>query len=249
MIIIPDVHGRKFWKDAMGLECPKVFLGDYLDPYDDEGVEIGGQEALDNFREIIDYASADKDVKLLVGNHDLEYMIGKEICYCRCDDYRYNEIRDLFHANIDLFDLCYETEIGGGRFFLSHAGLNYKWYARHKELFGVESYEKAFDAELLNELFRRGYLDDALGDYSYFRGWFGGDCGSIVWADIREFALDDTVFPKGIKQIVGHTRCKQTVDLGGIVCIDSEPHSCYRLGDDGVLEKFMVSEKFNLLKS
>ena len=35
MIIIPDVHGRKFWRNAVkGFETEKiVFLGDYVDPY------------------------------------------------------------------------------------------------------------------------------------------------------------------------------------------------------------------------
>ena len=38
LIIIPDVHGRSFWRDAVkrnpGAEF--IFLGDYLDPYPDE---------------------------------------------------------------------------------------------------------------------------------------------------------------------------------------------------------------------
>lgn len=38
--IIPDVHGRPFWRDAV-LDVdttPVVFLGDYLDPYPQDGV-------------------------------------------------------------------------------------------------------------------------------------------------------------------------------------------------------------------
>ena len=42
VLIFPDVHGRKFWKDAIS-KFPKeeypdlkiVFLGDYIDPYVD----------------------------------------------------------------------------------------------------------------------------------------------------------------------------------------------------------------------
>ena len=35
LTIIPDVHGRPFWRDAVKdvAETPVVFLGDYLDPY------------------------------------------------------------------------------------------------------------------------------------------------------------------------------------------------------------------------
>ena len=47
-IVIGDVHGRKFWKDAIGYEneVPVIFLGDYLDPYVDEG--ITQEEAFDH---------------------------------------------------------------------------------------------------------------------------------------------------------------------------------------------------------
>ena len=40
-LIIPDVHGRSFWKKAIKKhfdECDHVvFLGDYIDPYGWEG--------------------------------------------------------------------------------------------------------------------------------------------------------------------------------------------------------------------
>lgn len=41
VIIIPDVHGRKFWRSALSWveTTPIVFLGDYLDPYRDEGID------------------------------------------------------------------------------------------------------------------------------------------------------------------------------------------------------------------
>ena len=34
MIIIPDIHGRDFWKEVTAIEDEEfVFLGDYVDPY------------------------------------------------------------------------------------------------------------------------------------------------------------------------------------------------------------------------
>ena len=38
--VIPDVHGRPFWRDAvLDVETtPVVFLGDYLDPYPEDMV-------------------------------------------------------------------------------------------------------------------------------------------------------------------------------------------------------------------
>lgn len=40
VIVIPDVHGRSFWKNAIEKhpETPIVFLGDYLNPYKSEGI-------------------------------------------------------------------------------------------------------------------------------------------------------------------------------------------------------------------
>ena len=40
ILVIPDVHGRIFWKEPvkkyMDAVDRVVFLGDYLDPYEDE---------------------------------------------------------------------------------------------------------------------------------------------------------------------------------------------------------------------
>lgn len=48
-LIIPDVHGRDFWKDAANrFPGNIVFLGDYLDPYPLEG--ISPDEAFTNSR-------------------------------------------------------------------------------------------------------------------------------------------------------------------------------------------------------
>ena len=33
ILLIPDIHGRDFWKKAKDFEGEIVFLGDYLDPY------------------------------------------------------------------------------------------------------------------------------------------------------------------------------------------------------------------------
>ena len=64
ILIIPDVHGRKFWEDAVethGEECDKIiFLGDYLDPYNWEGITRRG--AISNFEEIIEYKKAHNEI-------------------------------------------------------------------------------------------------------------------------------------------------------------------------------------------
>ncbi|MDO4214266.1 MAG: metallophosphoesterase [Bacteroidales bacterium] len=68
-IIIPDVHGRKFWRAAVqGHEEDKIiFLGDYVDPYDWEG--ISASEAFKELQDIIAFKKEHPDnVVLLLGN-------------------------------------------------------------------------------------------------------------------------------------------------------------------------------------
>ena len=40
ILVIPDVHGRSFWKNAVAqnTDIPIIFLGDYLDPYAHENI-------------------------------------------------------------------------------------------------------------------------------------------------------------------------------------------------------------------
>ena len=75
LIIIPDVHGRRFWRDAVK-EHPDgnfIFLGDYLDPYPSE--EIEDKEAVQGLRDIIQFKKDHPEkVILLWGNHDLHYL-------------------------------------------------------------------------------------------------------------------------------------------------------------------------------
>lgn len=72
MLIIPDCHGRNFWKKAVEENIDKVdkviFLGDYLDPYPWEG--ITRKEAISNFQEVIEFKRGSPEkVTLLLGNH------------------------------------------------------------------------------------------------------------------------------------------------------------------------------------
>ena len=55
ILIIPDVHGRTFWESALksGDYEKIVFLGDYTDPYEMEG--ITNRDALKNLQFMIVY--------------------------------------------------------------------------------------------------------------------------------------------------------------------------------------------------
>lgn len=73
ILIIPDVHGRTFWRVAEEVinEMDKVvFLGDYLDPYPEEN--ITPDDALNEFCKILEFKNKyPEKVVLLIGNHKI----------------------------------------------------------------------------------------------------------------------------------------------------------------------------------
>lgn len=200
LIIVPDVHGRIFWKDIFDYDCDVVFLGDYLDPYPGEG--IYPWDALENFVQILTYAEAHPKVTLLYGNHDLGYVLGRHVCSNRSDYVNYEVIRSHFLDHEHLFQLAYDYEQNNRKFFVSHAGISYGWYLQHRDLFPL-SYPDTLSAKYLNELYRDGKLNPFLGEFGSKRGG-RTPFGSIVWADSSDFSSAVQV-QSDIIQIVGHT--------------------------------------------
>ena len=75
LTIIPDVHGRPFWRDAVkDVEVtPVIFLGDYLDPYPQDIVTW--EDAIQGLNDIIELKKKNPErVTLLLGNHDVHYL-------------------------------------------------------------------------------------------------------------------------------------------------------------------------------
>lgn len=207
ILIIPDVHGRKFWhkaKELINKVDQVVFLGDYLDPYSREGITF--EDALNEFKQILEFKEKYSDkVVLLVGNHDMHYIQLEFMDCSRLNVYRRVEIHDLFMNNIDKFQLIYEIN----NYLFSHAGVYLEWTKKYeitlKELFNF----KKFIKERWN----------TLEDVSYERG---GWCkvGSCIWADIRESVQNElpVIFKK---QIVGHTQMQENPYITSrIACLD-----------------------------
>ncbi len=71
VLVLPDVHGRKFWKkpcENIENYDKVVFLGDYFDPYDFEKISV--VDCIENFNEILELKRNNMDkVILLIGNH------------------------------------------------------------------------------------------------------------------------------------------------------------------------------------
>ena len=229
-LIIPDVHGRIFWKDAINKfpinEYPEiniVFLGDYLDPYDNypgylEGEGWSRRHTIDNFKEIIELAKSDNRVHLLFGNHDMHYWFDARY-KSRVDIKNYNEIKDLFLKNFTLFNVAFEETINDQKYLYTHAGVTSFWldhlhFVGKKVIKQVSDEQLAFckmlskmtpTADELNQMKTNFQGQANLWMVGYERGGYY-DHGSCIWADLIEWASEYADIP-GIYQIFGHTLC------------------------------------------
>lgn len=231
VLIIPDIHGRSFWKDAVkGREDWKiVFLGDYLDPYPSEN--ITHEDALNNFKEILAFKKAhNENVTLLIGNHDCTYAIpnGEKICFCRTDVFNFQEISSLFKANFHLFSIVDTVEINKKQFVFSHAPILKHWYDKHFQNTDVlAELQKQFKAMTINFV-------DALADIDLYRGGYAFT-GSIVWADVCSLLQDNK--PLAIKDaysIFGHTQLKERpIIMETYACLDCR--KAFILNENGLI--------------
>lgn len=199
-ILIPDVHGRKFWLEAtpyieQGVRT--IFMGDYLDPYSHEGVTKN--EAIENFMEILSLRNHD-NVEFLLGNHDCGYRYDFNICDCRTDRRNLRKIQQLFWDNKEIFKLC---SLVGENCVISHAGIHEEWYHKINGSEGKDNPQEIVDTvnKLLTDYSYKDMIS-LLSWVSYERGGYD-IVGSVVWADIHEWGEDKNTFIP--RQIVGHT--------------------------------------------
>jgi len=186
VLLFPDIHGRDFWKEGLKKRKrgePVIFLGDYTDPYPDEGIwrpTIPG-----NMREIFDT----KNAIFLIGNHDLPYIFNNfPTCREDYDPSRRKEIRRIFEENWNRIHVTWRDQ--EHKIIYSHAGLLQQAYLHY----GGETrtpdwvcdyFEEAWkdkDANKLSGLSRVSWQRG--GDYSN---------GSLVWADIREHVEEESL--------------------------------------------------------
>lgn len=102
IIIIPDVHGRDFWRLTVA-QCEEedtlIFLDDYLDPYENEWIYCS--DAFKGLLDIIELKRTNPEkVVLLLGNHDLHYLFSN-LLGSRYNKYQSNKIWKAFEDNMD----------------------------------------------------------------------------------------------------------------------------------------------------
>jgi len=202
VLIIPDIHGREFWKEGVEkrrAEETIIFLGDYTDPYPHEGISHEVVPGI--LEEIIELSNS----VLLLGNHDLSYIYPNSP-ECRKDTNfeRLKWLEEFFEKNHSKFSLTHtiHREDSNTDVIFSHAGLLEGLYhtmgnpAHVAEQFNI--WWKDRDHVLESELFKVGWLR-------------GGDSkfGSLVWADVREHVSKSNQVWDNYFQVFGHTMLKE----------------------------------------
>lgn len=245
--IVPDVHCRDFYKPVLDIkDKPVIFLGDYMDPYVNEG--FTDKHGIKNLQEIIDFARNNKNVTLLVGNHDCSW-IWDALRWERTSYLYYKELHQLYRDNIDLFTSCIRLKDT----LFTHAGVSDGWidhinnmleYKKSSLRLNQDNVVMYIDNEFRNELLREGsvrrgmsspYLESPIFDIGAVR-WGDSTYGGPFWDDIREYQD-----PEGwtIKQIFSHTQLDKTgssITVGNGTCIDSRAIFEYDLDTHELIE-------------
>ena len=249
ILIIPDVHGRDFWRDSViktltNTSANIVVLGEYTDPYSSEWAPNFDyrQHTIDNLKEIIELKRQNPDrITLLLGNHDCGYAISDSICSSRMDRLHRSELEELFKENRELFQIAEECDIAGRHFVFSHAGILKGWV---RSVWGEEA--ESPDFKVVDRLNNAWLVDDwnilgRLGDYDTYRGWGGFQYGSPVWSDIRSWVKVTPDETYGFN-IVGHTQLDdRQVVLDQIADLDCR--KVFYIDDQGVLRSYDNDEE------
>jgi predicted phosphodiesterase len=212
-VIIGDIHGHDSWKQIIEQEQNAdrfIFVGDYFDSF-----TVPGLVQCQNFQDIIEFkTTTDKEVILLIGNHDYHYY--PEIGDSNTSGYQARmapTIQHIISTNKDHLQLAYQFD----DILVTHAGVSSVWLDDTITMWDVPNL-----AMYLNDLFKYqpnkvGYRSyKQVGDQVYGAGGFGDETfQGPIWIRPRSLmnANYDTLRTQ-IRQVVGHTTRKQ-IDIEG----------------------------------
>ena len=204
-LILGDTHGRSNWKDVLAAHpdaARVVFMGDYLDSFN-----ISGVEQLYNFNEIIRFKEeTDKEVIMLLGNHDHHYMdVGETYSgYKAAHKWDFN---DALKKNMHHLQIAYLLD----DVLFTHAGVSPIWM---DDTFGYTGWTRETLVADLNELYK---AKPTLFNFSHL-GWDpSGDSveQGPMWIRPRSLMKSnkgDNGLKKHFRQVVGHTQVKNIFD-------------------------------------
>jgi hypothetical protein len=207
MIVIPDVHSRKFYKQILENTTDKIiFLGDYGDPYSHEGWD--DDDTIEAMMDIFSFAQDNPDrVILLIGNHDIPYYNGVR-GGCRYNWMLGGQLEQIFTEYKNLFQIAYWDEETQTMF--THAGINKKWWDSLE--LPIDMTPKQIQDYLNNLLLTDKGEYNPLHEISRARGGWNWN-GSCIWADVSEHLSlkKDETMP--FNQIFGHSQLRDTGNI------------------------------------
>ena len=151
-------------------------------------------------------------VVLLLGNHDIQYIVPNRICSGHRPEIGF-DLKEIFEQNKDLFKMAHQEIIDGKKWLWTHGGVSIGWY-RQASAFLV----KPENAKLheINAKFAAGEVDEMINhlwnlnaDVLYqVDAESGGWCrwAGPLW--LRTRIMKEFTLP-GYNQVVGHTHKKQ----------------------------------------
>lgn len=244
ILVIGDIHGRKFWRETIHNNLHRVdkviFLGDYLDPYNDEihdnyltkSMECERFEDSQNLLKMLnDIVLLKKNEPnkyiLLTGNHTDSYIWSKFHAATRTDYKNWELYHKFFSQNLEFFNLVWVED----NVIFSHAGITDGWARKVWEKFRYpeSAYKSIMDVALaLHDIPLTNVNDEyiqLISDISYYR-WGYSDYGSCEWADIKEHVnmsntkVFDPIGEDEIYQVFGHTQLKKPLINERWACLD-----------------------------
>lgn len=187
-----------------------IFVGDYVDAY--KSSNISNVEILHNLNEILFFCKQLGDrVVLLLGNHDVQYIVENQICTGYRSEMR-PDLQDIFRQNEQRFKIAHEeVSANGMRYLWTHAGVSKSWLKLLKSQLSSPKhrlhtvFKEVLDgpiSELLNMAWEARLPQIFMIDYES-----GGtdQVAGPLW--IRPRTLNPNGVP-GHTQIVGHTAQK-----------------------------------------
>ena len=242
ILVLPDIHGRQFWKEPcknIDQYAKVVFLGDYMDPYDFEHISV--EEALVNFEEIVDFTKQHTDkVVMLLGNHDMPYFSKTYKSFswwhCRHSKKFHNDIAEIFDSNHDMFKIADVED----NVLFTHAGITPGWlktaFTEQYEITSLEDLTFSLN-NLLNTDTGLKYLfmiSEDRGGRDRYASCIWADASDTMWYQEMLRNPDCTIQPiMKIKQVYGHTLQAFYKPDGGIGYGDAIEMGNNRMLDNG----------------